>query len=225
MKETELFNPIKRYLEIQGFDVQGEVGAIDILAMKGESTVAIELKSKISLKLIYQAIERQKIVDDVYIAIPKIALKSHHSSIKFFYLLLKRLSIGLLIVDSDQVNVVIDVNDYDLLLSKKRNQKKRTKILNEFKNRENNINIGGSKGKKVTVYREKSIKIAAVIQAYGVLSPKMIKEITHIDETSSILQKNYYGWFVRIRRGLYTLSDDASTYIMEYKSLHEPSYK
>ena len=49
------------------------------------------------------------------------------------------------------------------------------------------------------------------------LSPQMIKELTNIEETASILQKNYYAWFVRIRRGLYALSDEARLYLEKYK--------
>ena len=102
-------------------------------------------------------------------------------------------------------------------MNQKRYTKKRNRILSEFKNREQDLNTGGSKGKKMTVYREKSIKIALMIEQYRALSPQMIKELTNIEETASILQKNYYAWFVRIRRGLYALSDEARLYLEKYK--------
>ncbi len=217
MNETDLYFPIKLYLESLGFYVQGEVGAIDVFAMKGENSVAIELKKQITLKLIYQAIDCQKIADEVFIAVPKSAMKSHRTSMKSFLSLLKRLSIGLLVVDHDHVQLMLDIQDYNNKINQKRYTKKRNKILSEFKNREQDLNTGGSKGKRMTVYREKSIKVALMIEQYQVLSPKMIKELINIEETSSILQKNYYSWFIRIRRGLYTLSDEAKIYLEKYK--------
>lgn len=217
MKETELYEPIKTYLESLGYIVKGEVGAIDVFAMKKEDSIAVELKKQITLKLIYQAIERQKLADDVYIAIPKSALKSHQTNYRSFILLLRRLSIGLMVVQNNIVNVMIDPSEYDLEMSKKRNKKKHVKLIEEFKNRSSDTNIGGSRGKKMTVYREKAILVAKTINEYKILSPKQIKEITGVAETSSILQKNYYDWFYRVRQGLYALSEKGILEIDSFK--------
>ncbi|MBU1142504.1 MAG: hypothetical protein KKH92_02545, partial [Firmicutes bacterium] len=107
MLETELFQPIKEFLENQGYQVKGEIGAIDCFAMKNNESIAVELKTSITLKLIYQAVERQKIADSVYVAIPKSAIASHRSQYKSFLLLLRRLSVGLLIVSSSGVEVLL----------------------------------------------------------------------------------------------------------------------
>ncbi len=217
MKETDLYLPIKYHLESLGFFVQGEVGAIDVFAMKGEHSVAIELKIQISLKLIYQAMERQKIADEVYIAVPKSAIRSHRSQMKSFLDLLKRLSIGLLVIENQDVVQMLEPELSFANLGIKRSPKKRKRIIHEFKNRELDVNVGGTKGRKVTLYRETSIKIAKIIQAYGALSPKDIKTFTNLDKVDSILQKNYYGWFVRIRRGLYALSDRGTDDLSRYE--------
>ncbi len=206
MKETELFSPVKAYLESLDYAVKGEIGAVDVFAMKQEQSIAVELKNQINLKLIYQAVERQKVCDDVFIAIPKAAMKSHQRNYRSFRLLLRRLSIGLMIVNNDQVTVLVDPCDYNLSASKTRNKKKHIRLINEFNNRKNNLNIGGSKGQKLTAYREKAILIAETLHL-GVLSPKTIKQITGIEETASILQKNYYGWFMRVSRGQYSLTE------------------
>ncbi|MCF7930586.1 MAG: hypothetical protein K9L02_03640 [Acholeplasmataceae bacterium] len=217
MKETDLYEPIKVYLESLGYTVKGEVGAIDVFAMKNEESIAIELKNQITLKLIYQAIERQKIADDVYIAIPNKAIKSHQANYRSFMLLLRRLSIGLIVVQDHTASVLLDPADYDLDLSKKRNKKKHSKLVKEFSNRNNDLNIGGSKGKRMTVYKEKAILIAQTIHDYKILSPKIVKEMTGVIETSSILQKNYYGWFYRVRQGLYALTDQGISEIENIK--------
>ena len=85
MLETELYEPVKSFFESQGYIVKAEINDIDILALKDDLSIAIELKVKISLKHIYQAIERQKLVDNVFLAIPKSTYKSNKASIRHFY--------------------------------------------------------------------------------------------------------------------------------------------
>jgi len=207
MLETELFLPVKVFLENQGYQVKGEIGAIDCFAMKNDESIAVELKTTITLKLIYQAIERQKIADFVYIAIPKKAVKSHRGQYKSFLLLLRRLSIGLLIISEQGLEVLLEAKDYDLNLSKTRNKQTKNKLLSEFRNRKNNENIGGMKGKKLTFYKEQAIEVLHIIHNHPGISPKEIKSLSNNSKVSSILQKNYYGWFMKIERGSYTLSE------------------
>ncbi len=207
MLETELFHPVKELLENQGYQVKGEIGAIDVFAMKQDESIAVELKTSITLKLIYQAVERQKIADFVYIAIPKSAMTSHKGQTKSFLLLLRRLSIGLLVVSKNGVEVLLEAKDYDLSISKNRNKKAKNKLYSEFKNRKNDDNLGGMKGKRITFYREQALEILHIIHSHPGISPKEIKILTKNTKTSSILQKNYYGWFHRLERGSYTLSE------------------
>jgi len=205
--ETELYIPIKNYLESQGFQVKGEIESIDVFAIKEDYTIAIELKNNITLKLIYQAIERQKLADDVFVAIPKTALHQHRKNLKHFKMLLRRLGIGLLIVEKSNVIVLNEPVEYNLELSKKRNIKNCIKLINNFNNLKSNQNIGGSKGKRMTVYREKVIVLATCLMKEPGLSPKELKKITGIENASSILQKDYYSWFERIDRGSYKLTN------------------
>lgn len=211
MEEKSLFEPIKRLLEDQGFIVKGEVKDIDMLALKDEIMLAVELKTNITLKLIYQAIERFKICDKVYLGIPNEAMKSHHKSLKSFLLLLRRLNLGLIIVKNGFAEVYLDALDYDVIKSKERNQRKKRKALNEFKLRENTHVLGGSKGVRMTHYREQVMKIAFTLNQLKIAAPKDIKLETQIDKTYSILHKNYYGWFERVERGKYQLSSLGKT--------------
>jgi hypothetical protein len=51
-------------LEGQGYEVKGEIGAADVVAVRGdEDPVVVELKTGFSLSLFHQAIERQAITD------------------------------------------------------------------------------------------------------------------------------------------------------------------
>ena len=216
MLETELYQPIKKYLEQRGYTVKGEIGAIDVYAIKDSSTIAVELKVNITLKLVYQAIDRQKLADDVYIAVPSLAIKSHRKNLRNFLLLLKRLSIGLMVVNNDKVEILLDPVDYNLNLSKSRSKRKRVKLIRDFNNLESNANQGGSKGKKMTVYRENVIKIAKLLFNNPGLSPKKIKEMTMINNTYSILQKNYYNWFMKKERGAYQLSEEGIVFVKNH---------
>ena len=68
MSEAELYGPIKRFLETQGYIVKGEIGACDIVALRGdEAPVVVELKERLNLALILQAVDRLAISDAVYI--------------------------------------------------------------------------------------------------------------------------------------------------------------
>lgn len=72
MKESDLYNPVKRFLIEKGCtDVYGEVGTCDVLALQGDTNWIVELKTTLSFKLIDQAIDRTRIGHFVYIAIPK----------------------------------------------------------------------------------------------------------------------------------------------------------
>ena len=68
-REDQLYAPVKALLEAQGFEVKGEVGAADVVAVRGaEPPVIVELKLKFSLSLFHQAIARLAVTDHVYVA-------------------------------------------------------------------------------------------------------------------------------------------------------------
>ena len=70
MTEAALYAPVARFWTERGFTVQAEVKDCDVLAMRGEEMVVVELKTSFQLKLVYQIVERQKFCPLVYAAIP-----------------------------------------------------------------------------------------------------------------------------------------------------------
>ena len=55
-RETDLYPPVKAYLEGQGYAVKGEVQGCDVVALRGaEPPVIVELKQRFSLDLVLQA--------------------------------------------------------------------------------------------------------------------------------------------------------------------------
>ena len=69
MAEEDLYEPIKLFLEAQGYEVKGEIGACDIVAVRDDETpVVVELKERLTLALVLQAVDRLSVSDTVYIA-------------------------------------------------------------------------------------------------------------------------------------------------------------
>ena len=71
MKESDLYLPLKRFLESQNYEVKGEEGDCDVLAVRGEEApVVVELKLSLNLTVLLQAVERLSVTAKVYIGIP-----------------------------------------------------------------------------------------------------------------------------------------------------------
>jgi hypothetical protein len=77
LKETDLFEPVKNWFLENGYEVYAEVtapmliGRPDVVARKHPVTICVELKKSISFELLYQALERKRYFNYVYIGIPK----------------------------------------------------------------------------------------------------------------------------------------------------------
>lgn len=204
--ETELYPPIKEYLEQRGFEVKGEVKSCDLTAVKDNQLLIVELKKSFNLKLIYQALERKAVTPLVYVAIPR-PKNFRAKNVKMMLKLLKEIKVGLITVGLDSgfkaVDVVLEPEE-----SRITNPKKRKKIFKEFENRQTDLNLGGekSKGRIITAYREKSVELACLIEKLGSISPKLARELSSAEKPDSVLSTNYYKWFERIKKGTYTLS-------------------
>jgi dGTPase len=115
------------------------------------------------------------------------------------------INLGLIEVDleNNKVEAIIDPVEFIFRKSKK----KKEKLLKEMNQRVTNVNIGGiSKEKLVTAYRESVIKVAYYLLD-GEKTTKELRELSGIKNSTSLLQKNYYNWFLRVNRGIYKLTD------------------
>ena len=216
MKETELYPLLKTYFEKQGFFVQAEVNDIDLVATKDDLLIIVEMKTQLNLKLIYQGCQRQKLNDNVYLAVPGITNKKTY---KERLHILRRLNLGLLIVDIEKqtVEAVIDPTEFVF----RRSKKKKQRLLKEMNKRVTNVNVGGtSKSKLVTAYRENVIRIAYSLKDEQ-KTTKQLREETGIKNATAYLQKNYYNWFYRVERGVYGLTDLGAKELKNYKELFE----
>lgn len=214
MKETDLYDPLKSYFENLGFTVQAEVNNIDIIAQKDDVLIIVEMKTQLNLKLIYQGCQRQKISDNVYLAVPSM---NNKKTMKERLHVLRRLNLGLLVVDVENNSVEVLIDPLDFVF--RRSNKKKQKLLKELNRRVTNVNVGGAtKTKLVTAYRERAIKIAYYLKD-GEKSTKELKELSGVKNATTYLQKNYYKWFNRVSRGVYELSNLGSIEIADYSDI------
>lgn len=216
-KESELYLPIKSYFLEMGYDVQGEVGKVDMVVSKDDEHVAIELKTAFNLKLLMQGVERQKYFDTVYVAIemPKLKNRRYREIVH----ILKRLELGLITVTFLKKGPQVYIEHHPLEYTRKVHKAKKKFILKELEGRTGSLdNVGGTRStKRVTVYREASIFIAYTLSILKEAAPKDIKKFTKNQKTGQILYQNHYNWFQRVDKGIYRLNDKGYKALEEYK--------
>jgi len=224
LHETDLYGPVRDYLESLGYQVQGEVNGCDITALKGDELVVIEMKTSFNLKLLSQAVKRQRVADSVYVAIPNPKGGKRTARWRDMCMLLRRLELGLITVSPDriynQVEIHFHPNTFDRLKSMQRSKKVRHHIIKETTGRSGRYNTGGSRRTKlITAYREQAIHVACCLMKYGDMSPSQIKRLGASEKTPNILRDNFYGWFTRVSRGVYSLNDCAREFLAGYPEL------
>ncbi len=208
MKESDLYAPIKTFLETLGYQVKAEVGAADMMGMKaGQEPVFVELKTSFSLKLLHQGVERLKLSDQVYLAIPHKAGRASWKALRANIGLARRLGLGVLTVklETGEVQVRAHPGPY----APRKNTAKLKRVTKEFDRREGDPNLGGiSKTKVITAYRQEAEKLRAYLEEYGPTKASTLAAALKIDRARDILYANHYGWFQGYGKGVYGLSED-----------------
>ncbi|KAF0092628.1 MAG: Uncharacterized protein FD141_812 [Fusobacteria bacterium] len=226
MKETNLYEGVKKYFESLGFLVRAEVKDIDVCAIKEDLLIGVELKNNLTVDLLVQGTLRQKVCDLVYIAVPRPKRFKKNREFSNTLHLLRRLELGLLFVDVDKgmAEEILEPAYFNLDKARSALVNRRKALLKEIKGRSLSLNQGGSsRTRLMTAYREESLKAVAILLEKGSVAPKDLKEL---GLKSTILRDNYYGWFKKIARGTYVLDDCKSDdyecyrdYISEFRSV------
>lgn len=207
-RESDLYLPLKAFLESQEYEVKGEVLNCDVMAVRAEEEpVIVELKSSLNLTVILQSVERLSLTSKVYIGIPRksTALKKKR---KHILKLLKMLGLGLIVIDpgrkSLNVKILLDPEEYTPRKSKRRIGR----LLGEFSRRIGDPNLGGQEAKTgtMTVYRQRALAIAHFLEKNGPTKASNIAQALQDQDVRNILYKNFYGWFERVSRGVYSIS-------------------
>ncbi len=205
MKESDLYAPIKKFLESQGYVVKAEIKGCDVVATRDDELVVVELKTGANLKLLMQAVDRKGLTDHVYVGVPWDCATIRTDN-KEFVKLLRMLCIGLLLVDTETsaVEAVVDPGPYQ----PRKQPAKKNRLLKEFTELVGDPNTGGSATKKgrMTVYRQRAILIARHLKQHGPTKASLVRDALGIKKARNILYGNVYGWFESLGKGMYQLS-------------------
>lgn len=222
--EVDLYEPVKAYFTEMAYAVYGEVKDCDVVALREDELVIIELKLTINITLLMQAAKRQRITDQVFIAIPKPNYSLRSQKWRDLCYLVRRLELGLILVsfqdDEADAKIVIEPNSFDRKKSMQLSKKRRNNVIKEIEGRSGDFNVGGSTRTKIlSAYQENCIHIACCLIRFGPLSPKALRDKGTGEKTSAILSKNYYGWFERVEKGIYVVSDKGKMELKLYDEL------
>ncbi|WGH77750.1 DUF2161 domain-containing phosphodiesterase [Jannaschia ovalis] len=207
MRETDLYPPVKALLEAQGYAVKGEIGAADVVALRGaEPPVIVELKTGFSLALIHQGIARQAVTPHVYLAVPDPAGRRGLVALRANLKLARRLALGVLTVRlrDGHVTAHCDPGPFRPRLT----AKPRERLLRAFAARGPDSEAGGGPARagRITAYRRDAITLAAHLARAGPCRGRDARDATGVPQATRILRDNHYGWFERTGPGVYALS-------------------
>jgi hypothetical protein len=219
-RETDLYAPVRALLVAQGFTVRAEVRGCDVAAVKGEHTVVVELKLAFTIGLLLQGVRRQRVADLVYVAVPRPAKAAHEARLRENLPLLRRLELGLLVVDFRSAAPGVEVVLQPVPFQRRSDSKGRKALLRELALRSGDDNTAGcTRRPLVTVYRENALLVAAALARFGPLAPRQLRAMGSGPKTLSILHGNVYGWFERMDRALYRVKPAGATALQTYATV------
>jgi hypothetical protein len=102
----------------------------------------------------------------------------------------------------------------------RRDPKRRSRIVEEHRRRRGDPATGGSTRQPImTAYRQQALACAAAL-ALKPARPRDLKPSA--PDAGKILLGNVYGWFVRVERGVYALSEGGKAALVRWAS-HLPA--
>jgi len=212
--ETSLYLPVKRFLETLGFDVKGEICGCDLVALRGDDAPVVvvgELKLSFNLDLVLQGVDRTPASDEIWLAVRSSKRGRGREQDPRARRLCRLLGFGLLGVSpAGHVEILVEPGPW----RPRRDSRRRSKLVEEHRRRQGDPVLGGgSRSPIMTAYRQQALACAAALSA-GPLRPRDIKAA--VPDAPKILLRNVYGWFVRVERGLYDLTDLGKAALMRW---------
>jgi hypothetical protein len=193
--------------------VKGEIGGCDLVAIRADEPrllVIGELKLRFNLDLVLQGVDRMAACDEVWLAVRASARRGRERDPRVRKLC-RLLGFGLLAVSArGLVEILAEPSPW----KPRADRPRRTSLADEHRRRQGDPTPGGStRAPIMTAYRQEALACAAALVA-GPQRPRALKET--LPNAPSILQHNYYGWFERIERGVYQLSEDGKTALTKF---------
>jgi hypothetical protein len=151
MKESDLALKFIEYFS-EGYEVYKEVpvaGVMDMVVTDGTIKIGIEVKTKLSFKVIEQAFYKQPYLNYVYIAVPK------GKDQGFAYMICSRLNIGVLIYNEKRNQITEEVKP-------KLNRNKSRVTLHEYMKE----SVAGSQNQRITAFGNTVNEITKYLQRH-----------------------------------------------------------
>lgn len=223
-RETDLYAPVKAFLEGQGYEVKAEINGCDLVARRGdEPPVIVELKAGFTLPLVLQGVDRLALADEVYLAVgvPRrpgpgsLWRRERRGILK----LCRRLGLGLLAVHEPTarkpalVEPMLDPAPY----RPRPERQRRSKLLREFAHRVGDPNTGGTSRRPiVTAYRQDALRCLSVLAERGPTRAAEVARASGVPKAAAIMYRDVYGWFERPQRGVYAVSPKGQAALRTY---------
>src|SRR5437588_2980914 len=202
-RETSLYSPVKRFLETLGFEVKGEICGCDLVALRGDEPPLVvigELKLGFNLELVLQGVNRTAACDEIWLAVRTCARAGRERDPRVRKLC-RLLGFGLLGVSATgRIEVLVEPGPW----SPRRDPRRRSRLVHEHRRRLGDPALGGmTRSPIMTAYRQHAPAFAASLPG----GPRRMSEVkTAIPDAPKILLRNVYGWFFRLERGVYGLT-------------------
>ena len=188
ISEASLYGPVKRFLERLGYEV----------------------KLRFTLALVLQGVDRLALSERVYVAVPRPPSRIGRGARGLvpdappIRRLCRRLGLGLILVGQGTVAVVEEPVPYRPRPARTR----AARLIAEFERRQGDMNVGGgNRAPIITAYRQDALRVAGALAALGPMRLAQLRAATGVADAARILQRDVYGWFARLGRGTYAVSD------------------
>jgi hypothetical protein len=196
-----------------GFEVKGEVGGCDLVALRGDEPKLLvigELKLRFSLDLLLQGVDRAACCDEVWLAVRSSARRGRERDPRVRKLC-RLLGFGLLAVSA---RGLVEILAEPVPYRPRRDAPRRKSLAEEHRRRQGDPTPGGSTRTPImTAYRQEALACAAAMAA-GPQRPRDLKP--SFPNAPRILADNFYGWFERVERGLYRLNEKGAQALIRF---------
>ena len=204
---------MKRFLEVAGFAVKGEIGGCDVVGLRDDDRIFVvcEMKLRFNLELLLQGVDRAGAADEVWLAVRVAGGKGGREADSRVRKLCRLLGFGLLgVAPAGRVDILVAAGPW----RPRRDPKRRSRLVDEHRRRHGDPASGGSSRAPImTAYRQQALACAAAL-AHAPGRPRDLAG--KIPDAAKILRGNVYGWFTRIERGIYALTDQGRAALVRW---------
>ncbi len=197
--------------------MKGEIKGCDVVAIKDglpPVVVICELEAiNFNLELVLQGVDRTAACDEIWLAI-RSATRGRERDPRVHRVLYRLLGFGLLGVSTrGRVEVLVEPTRW----RPRRDPDRRSPLVDEHRRRQDDPAMGGGTRVPImTAYRQEALACAAALAA-GPRSVKVLR--TTSADAPKILLRNVYGWFVRVERGVYALTESGRAALVRWPQL------